>query len=38
MSGTRDKGLAYAQKHSAHAGIALVAGDQPIGFLGIALR
>jgi len=25
-----------AQKHSAHAGIALVAGDQPIGFLGIA--
>ena len=27
-----------AQKHSAHAGIALVAGEQPVGFLGIAWR
>ncbi len=26
------------QKHSAHAGIALVAGDHPVGFLGMAWR
>jgi len=26
----------YCPETSAHAGIALVAGDQPIGFLGIA--